>query len=63
MARYIIREAMTRQTSNTPLLIIPLMLHIRKPTRTPTPPNIRGMITSNPDVLTIQKQDVTDRSV
>ncbi|GAB6270460.1 MAG: hypothetical protein STSR0003_03000 [Smithella sp.] len=27
------------------------------------PPNIRGMITSNPDVLTIQKQDVTDRSV
>jgi hypothetical protein len=62
MARYIIREAMTRQTSNTPLLIIPLMLHIRKPTLTPTP-NIRGMITSNPDVLTIQKQDVTDRSV
>ncbi|MFA5284593.1 MAG: hypothetical protein WC347_03245 [Smithellaceae bacterium] len=27
------------------------------------PPNIRGMITSNPDVLTTQKQDVTDRSV
>jgi hypothetical protein len=37
MARYIIREAMTRQTLNTPLLIIPLMLHIRKSTLTPTP--------------------------
>jgi hypothetical protein len=44
-------KSMIRQTSNTPLLIISLMLHIRKPAPTPTP-NTLGMITSNPDVLT-----------
>jgi len=42
-------KSTTRRTSHTPLLIISLILHIRKPTPTPTL-NIRGTITSNPDV-------------
>jgi len=42
---------MTRQSWNTPLLIISLMLHIRKPTPTPTP-NIPGMIPYSHDFLT-----------
>jgi hypothetical protein len=45
------RKSMTRQTLNTPLLIISLMLHIPKPTVTPTP-NTLGMITSNLNVMT-----------
>jgi len=54
------QKSMIRRTSNTPLLMISRILHIRKPTPTPTT-NIRGMITYNPDVLTTQKQDVTGR--
>jgi len=39
-------KSMIRQTSNTLPLIISFMLHIRKPTPTPTP-NTHGMNTYN----------------